>query len=108
MIHKKHIIKWLDVSLFILCFMVLIGGITRLTDSGLSITHWEPIMGILPPINAEQWEESFNEYKKYPEYKMYNYDMELKDYKFIFFWEYLHRSLGRLIGLLFVIPFTFF
>jgi len=88
--------------------MVLVGGITRLTDSGLSITHWKPIMGVIPPLNTHQWEESFQEYKKFPEYKIYNSHMELKDYKLIYFWEYLHRMLGRFIGLLFIFPFIWF
>ena len=63
MLKKSYIIKWLDVSLFVLCLMVIVGGITRLTDSGLSITNWKPIMGTIPPLNTSQWEESFNEYK---------------------------------------------
>ena len=105
---KKYIIKWLDISLFVLCFMVVVGGVTRLTDSGLSITDWKPIMGAIPPLSLSEWEESFDKYKKYPEYKMYNSSMSLEDYKSIFLWEYLHRMLGRIIGLLFIIPFSFF
>jgi len=108
MMKKILIIRWLDFSLFILCFMVLVGGTTRLTDSGLSITHWKPIMGVIPPLNTYQWEESFEEYKKFPEYKIYNSNMGLKDYKLIYFWEYLHRMLGRFIGLMFIFPFTWF
>ena len=105
---KKYIIKWLDISLFVLCFMVVVGGVTRLTDSGLSITDWKPIMGAIPPLSLSEWEESFDKYKKYPEYKMYNSSMSLEDYKSIFLWEYLHRMLGRIIGLLFIIPFSIF
>ena len=83
--------------------MVVIGGITRLTNSGLSITVWKPITGIIPPMNEEDWMKEFETYKKYPEYKKINYNMELKEYKKIYFWEYLHRMLGRFIGILFII-----
>ncbi len=104
----KKIIIWLNISIVVLFLMIIIGGITRLTDSGLSMVTWKPVTGILPPIGEYQWQESFNEYKAYPEYKLINYNISLSDYKYIYFWEYIHRLLGRLIGILFLIPFLFF
>jgi len=104
----KKIIIWLNISIVVLFLMIIIGGITRLTDSGLSMVTWKPVTGILPPIGEYQWQESFNEYKSYPEYKLINYNISLSDYKYIYFWEYIHRLLGRLIGILFLIPFVFF
>ena len=87
--------------------MIAIGGITRLTDSGLSMVDWQPVAGILPPITNNDWEEEFNHYKQYPEYKEINLDMTLSEFKIIFFWEYLHRMVGRIIGLFFIIPFVY-
>ncbi len=106
--NNKNIIIWLNISIFFLVIMVMIGGITRLTDSGLSMVDWKPIAGILPPLNDTQWVDSFNEYKKFPEYQQKNIDMSLSEYKYIFFWEYLHRMMGRFFGFLFLIPFSFF
>ena len=102
------IIVWLNISILFLFLMIFIGGMTRLTDSGLSMVTWKPITGILPPIGNDQWEESFNQYKSFPEYKIINFNINLKDYKYIYYWEYIHRLLGRLIGFLFIIPFMFF
>ena len=84
--------------------MVSIGGITRLTDSGLSIVSWEPISGIIPPLSQSDWNKEFTHYKDYPEYKLLNRDISLNGFKKIFFWEYIHRIFGRLIGLYFIIP----
>lgn len=84
--------------------MVVIGGITRLTQSGLSMVEWKPIMGIIPPISTEDWMREFDLYKSSPEFKFYNSQFTLSDFKSIFFWEYLHRLLGRIIGLVFIIP----
>ena len=94
--NNAHIIKWLNLSIVVVILMVFIGGITRLTESGLSITHWKPITGILPPLNKVEWELQFNEYKKYPEYKELNINMSLSEYKKIYFWEYVHRILEYL------------
>ena len=94
--------------MFFLVIMIMIGGITRLTDSGLSIVTWKPITGFIPPINHEQWIESFNEYKTFPEYQLKSIDMKLSEYKFIYFWEYMHRMMGRFFGFLFIIPFSLF
>tara|TARA_B110000116_G_scaffold265789_1_gene275484 strand:- start:236 stop:1189 length:954 start_codon:yes stop_codon:yes gene_type:complete len=88
--------------------MIIIGGMTRLTDSGLSMVTWKPITGVFPPIGIEQWEKSFNQYKSFPEYKIINYNISLSEYKHIYYWEYLHRLLGRMIGVLFLIPFLYF
>ncbi len=88
--------------------MVVIGGITRLTGSGLSITEWKPIMGALPPMNDAQWDEAFRKYKEIPEYTLKNQHMDMAGFKGIFFWEYLHRNWGRLMGLVFIIPFAVF
>ncbi len=88
--------------------MIFVGGITRLTDSGLSMTEWRPITGVLPPLNQLEWQNSFDLYKNFPEYKHYNMNMTLSEFKIIYFWEYIHRLLGRLIGFLFIVPFAFF
>jgi cytochrome c oxidase assembly protein subunit 15 len=102
-------IAWWLTSVALLVFViVVIGGITRLTESGLSIVRWEPISGILPPLDAAQWQAEFEAYQASPEYQQINRGMSLSGFKAIFFWEYLHRLLGRLIGLAFAIPFVFF
>jgi len=88
--------------------MIVIGGITRITQSGLSMVKWEPIVGAIPPLNETDWQKSFDLYKKSPEFNFYNSHFTLSDYKKIFFWEYLHRLVARLIGLIFLIPFLFF
>lgn len=88
--------------------MVLIGGITRLTHSGLSITEWKLIMGTIPPLNDAEWQEVFEQYKQFPEYQKVNSHFTLSEFKSIFFWEYLHRLIGRLIGMVFIIPFIIF
>tara|TARA_B100001027_G_C16250977_1_gene324403 strand:+ start:105 stop:1055 length:951 start_codon:yes stop_codon:yes gene_type:complete len=88
--------------------MILVGGLTRLTNSGLSITEWELFKGVLPPLNEEDWNRYFNMYKKIPQFEMLNPNMNLSEFKIIFFWEYFHRILGRLIGLVFLIPLLYF
>jgi len=88
--------------------MVGVGGLTRLTDSGLSITAWELFTGILPPLNVNEWNFYFSEYKKIPEYQNINYDMTLNDFKIIFYWEYIHRLLARFVGLFTLIPLIIF
>jgi cytochrome c oxidase assembly protein subunit 15 len=88
--------------------MIIIGGLTRLTDSGLSITEWELFKGVLPPLTQDTWDKYFSLYKKIPQYQLMNLDMTLNDFKVIFYWEYFHRILGRIIGLFFLIPFVFF
>tara|TARA_B100000963_G_scaffold348863_1_gene357089 strand:- start:836 stop:1777 length:942 start_codon:yes stop_codon:yes gene_type:complete len=88
--------------------MIVVGGLTRLTDSGLSITEWELFSGFLPPLNQEDWVLYFNLYKEIPEFKLQNYNMSLKEFKIIFWWEWAHRFLGRLIGITFLIPLIYF
>lgn len=88
--------------------MVVIGGITRLTHSGLSMTEWNLIMGSIPPMGDAQWNAAFDQYKQFPEYQKVNAHFELADFKAIFFWEYLHRLIGRMIGMVFIIPFILF
>lgn len=105
---KKSIIIWLLSGCFLIFLMVVLGGITRLTGSGLSITEWNLVMGAVPPTNDAQWQEAFDKYKQIPQYQKLNYDFELSDFKQIFFWEYLHRLIGRLIGIVFLLPFIYF
>ena len=88
--------------------MIVIGGLTRLTDSGLSITKWELFSGFLPPLNNSEWNNYFNLYKKIPEFTQQNYFMTLDEFKIIFWWEWIHRFLGRIIGILFLLPLIFF
>ena len=88
--------------------MMIIGGITRLTRSGLSIVEWHPISGIIPPMTDSAWIREFEKYQNFPEYKTLNQGMTLYQFKFIFFWEYIHRLIGRLLGLFFIIPFAYF
>ena len=88
--------------------MIVVGGLTRLTDSGLSITKWQLFSGFLPPLNQNEWILYFDLYKEIPEFKLQNYDMSMKEFKVIFWWEWVHRFLGRLIGLGFLIPLIYF
>ncbi len=99
---------WLVISLILVFFIIIVGGLTRLTNSGLSITEWELFKGILPPLNDKSWNEYFNEYKKIPQYQLLNFDMNLKEFKIIFYWEYFHRIIARIIGLFFLIPLIYF
>ena len=99
---------WLLTMFLIICIMIVVGGLTRLTDSGLSITEWQLFSGFLPPLNQDDWNKYFNLYKKIPEYKLQNYEMTISQFKIIFWWEWSHRFLGRLIGLSFMIPLIYF
>ena len=105
---KKYISFWLILMFWIITIMIIIGGLTRLTDSGLSITEWNLFSGFLPPLNDENWIKYFNLYKEIPEYKNQNYSMTFKEFKVIFWWEWIHRFLGRLIGIFFLLPLIFF
>lgn len=102
------IANWLLAVAMLVFFMVVVGGITRLTESGLSITEWKPISGTLPPLNEADWASEFEKYKQIPEYQQVNKGMSMNDFKFIYFWEWVHRLLGRFIGLAFAIPFAWF
>lgn len=105
---NKPVIRWLLTGCFLIFLMVVIGGITRLTESGLSMVNWNLFMGSIPPLNEQEWLETFNQYKEYPEYQKVNFYFTLEEFKSIFFWEYLHRLIGRIIGLVFIIPFIYF
>jgi len=103
-----YISYWLLLITILVAFMIFIGGLTRLTDSGLSITKWDVISGILPPMSLDDWEKSFGLYKEIPEYKLLNSSMTLDQFKTIYWWEYFHRLLGRIIGLFYLIPLIYF
>ena len=105
---NKLFIKWLYCSFTIVFLIIIVGGLTRLTNSGLSITEWELFEGILPPLNSKSWEAYFDLYKQIPQYKLLNFNMNLSEFKVIFYWEYVHRMLARLIGLFFLIPLIYF
>jgi heme a synthase len=99
---------WLFFCCALIFLMVVVGGITRLTLSGLSITEWKPVIGILPPLSAAQWAVEFARYKEIPEYRLVHFGMTLAEFKGIYFWEYAHRLLGRLIGVVFALPLIWF
>ena len=101
---NKFIQIWLISIIFLLTFMIIVGGLTRLTDSGLSITEWELFKGFLPPLSQNDWLNYFELYKNIPEYTEQNFNMSLNEFKIIFWWEWAHRFLGRLIGIVFLIP----
>ncbi len=99
---------WLITCLFLVFLIIIVGGLTRLTNSGLSITEWELFKGIFPPITQSSWNKYFDLYKEIPQYKILNFDMSLEQFKIIFYWEYFHRVLARIIGLFFLIPLIYF
>lgn len=105
---RKIIIYWLYSGCLLIFLMVVIGGITRLTGSGLSITEWKVVTGTFPPLNENQWQQEFYKYQQSPQYKLINSHFTLHDFKGIYWWEYLHRLTGRFIGIVFLIPFLFF
>ena len=103
-----YVSYWLLLITFLVALMIVVGGLTRLTDSGLSITKWNIISGILPPLSLSGWEKSFALYKQIPEYKLVNSSMTLEQFKTIYWWEYAHRLLGRIVGLFYLIPLFYF
>ncbi len=105
---RDKLSSWLLFMFFLIALMIVVGGLTRLTDSGLSITKWELFSGVFPPLNDEKWIKYFEEYKLIPEFKIQNYSMTIAEFKIIFWWEWVHRFLGRLIGLAFVVPLIYF
>ena len=105
---EKHLYYWLLTMFVLVSCIIIVGGLTRLTDSGLSITEWELFRGFLPPLSFSEWVYYFDLYKKIPEYKLQNFNMSLNEFKIIFWWEWFHRFLGRLIGLFFLIPLVYF
>ena len=106
--NRQQIRGWLAVVLFTLFTLVLVGGATRLTESGLSITEWKPIHGVIPPLSESDWEEEFAKYRQIPEYQQINRDMSLSEFKRIFWWEWAHRLLARGVGVVFALPLVFF
>lgn len=105
---NRPVIIWLLSGCFLIFIMVVVGGATRLTDSGLSMVKWDLFMGTVPPLNDSQWQEVFTLYQESPEGKKLNYNCTLQEFKYIYFWEYLHRMIGRVLGLVFIIPFIIF
>ena len=103
-----YISSWLLLITFMIALIIIVGGLTRLTDSGLSITKWQLFSGFLPPLNSADWQNYFNLYKEIPEFKEQNYSMTLQEFKIIFWWEWAHRFLGRLIGICFLLPLLYF
>src|SRR3954470_16656951 len=105
---SRPVAIWLLIGVGMLIIQILLGGITRLSGSGLSITEWNVITGALPPLNEQQWISEFVKYKQTPQFHLLNFDFNLHDFKFIFFWEWLHRFWARLMGVVFLIPFIVF
>ncbi|MFZ1749049.1 MAG: COX15/CtaA family protein, partial [Saprospiraceae bacterium] len=107
-VYSKQVITWLFIGLVMVFIQVLVGGITRLTESGLSITKWEVISGTFPPVSDAAWELEFEKYKQTPQYVEINEGMSISDFKFIYFWEYIHRFWARIMGFVFLVPFIYF
>lgn len=105
---NKKVIYWLLTGCFLIFIMVIVGGITRLTDSGLSISDYKLITGTIPPLNDAEWQDAFALYQQYPEFQKLHSHFTLQDFKSIYFWEWFHRLIGRVIGLVFIIPFLYF
>jgi cytochrome c oxidase assembly protein subunit 15 len=108
--NNKSVIYWLLSGCFLVFVMVVVGGITRLTNSGLSMTDWHLVTDTFPPLTEADWQQAFDAYKQFPEYKLINIhnNFQLSDYKFIYFWEWFHRFIGRILGFVFLIPFVYF
>ena len=106
--HDRQIAAWLTLCAVVIFGMIILGGVTRLTNSGLSMVEWRPLMGVIPPLSEQAWLETFEKYKQYPEYQKINRGMSLDGFKEIFMYEYLHRVLGRIIGVLFFFPMVYF
>ena len=105
---RRAIARWLGVLFVLLVVMIAVGGLTRLTDSGLSITEWNPVMGAIPPMSAEAWAIEFDKYRAIPEYQLQNRGMSLEEFQFIYWWEWGHRQMGRFIGLVWAAGFVWF
>src|SRR6186997_385547 len=105
---SKPVAIWLLIGVGMIMIQVLLGGITRLTESGLSITEWKPITGTLPPLTASDWQVEFDKYKNTDQFRYIHADFTLSDFKFIFFWEWLHRFWARLLGIVFLAGFVYF
>ncbi|MGB0907920.1 MAG: COX15/CtaA family protein, partial [Maricaulaceae bacterium] len=105
---RSYLGPWLFILIVLVVLMIVLGGATRLTNSGLSITEWKPITGALPPLSHEAWMAEFEKYKQIPEFRAEHPDMDLKGFEFIYFMEWSHRQLGRIIGLVYALPFFIF
>ena len=105
---RRHVALWLLLCSAMVFAILVVGGVTRLTHSGLSIVEWQPIVGVIPPLDQAEWEATFEKYRQTPEYRLVNHKMTLDEFKGIFFWEYVHRVLGRLIGVVFLLPLLYF
>ena len=105
---RRGVAAWLLLCAALVCAIVVVGGVTRLTRSGLSIVEWQPLIGALPPLSAADWEALFAKYRATPEFRLVNFGMDLEGFKRIFWWEYFHRLLGRVIGLVYLLPFLWF
>ena len=106
--YYSSVMLWLILLTIMVFLIIIIGGLTRLTDSGLSMVDWQPLLGTIPPLNFSQWMEVFDKYKLTPEFIYVNKNMELEEFKFIFWWEWFHRFFARLIGIVFIFPFIYF
>lgn len=104
---RRHMVLWLYLCSGMVFAMVVLGGAVRLTGSGLSMVDWKPLMGVLPPLNQMAWDEAFARYREYPEYRLVNRGMTFESFRFIFYMEYFHRLLGRLVGVAFALPFAY-
>ena len=106
--NRRAVSRWLAFAALMIFALVLVGGMTRLTDSGLSITEWKPVHGVIPPLSEADWRQEFEKYKQIPEYSQINADMELSGFKRIFWWEWAHRFIARMVGVVFALPLVFF
>ena len=103
---RRQVALWLLLCSAMVFAILVVGGVTRLTHSGLSIVEWQPIVGVIPPLNQQEWEDTFEKYKLTPEYQQVNHRMALAEFKGIFWWEWSHRVLARLVGVVFAVPFS--
>ena len=106
--YDRQVASWLLLCAAVIFGMILLGGVTRLTHSGLSMVEWKPLIGVIPPLSEQAWQETFEKYRQFPEYQKINRGMSLEGFKSIFMYEYLHRVLGRLIGVIFLLPMLYF
>ena len=101
---RTEVLTWLRIGIVLILFQIILGGITRLTGSGLSITKWEIVTGTLPPLTGKAWDRAFDEYKLTPQFRKINRDFGMAEFKWIYLWEYLHRLWARMMGFVFLIP----
>src|SRR3990170_3125717 len=105
---RRRVAAWLLLCAALVFLIVVVGGVTRLTRSGLSIVEWQPLIGVLPPLSEADWQALFAKYRETPEFRLVNFGMDLEGFKRIFWWEYIHRLLARLIGIIFLLPLLWF